>query len=103
MIVFTGGLERSLAPAVGETGVRPTAKQQFDRLDASPGGGVKQWAGSGLLVAGVDVGSMIQEKPDHLRIATQSGVMQWRGSRLVPDADLSAVRDQQVDDIPLAL
>jgi hypothetical protein len=68
MIIFTGGFERGLASAVGETGVRPAAKQHFDRFQPPPGGGIKQRAGPRLPVAGIDVGSTIQQKLDHLRV-----------------------------------
>ena len=75
MIVFAGSLEGCLASAVGEFCVGATTEQHFNRLHATPRSGIEQRSGPGLLIAGIDVGAVIQQELYHLCMAAEGGVV----------------------------
>ena len=75
MIVFAGSLEGRLASAVGEFCVGATTEQRFNRLHATPRSGIEQRSSPGLLIAGIDIGAVIQQQLYHFGIAAEGGVV----------------------------
>ena len=94
MLVFAGGLEGRLTSTVGEFRIGAMAYQRFDRFQATPGGGIEERSGPGLLVAGIDFGALIQQQLYHFGIAAEGCVVQWCRPRFIPDANLCAMGDQ---------
>ncbi len=96
-------MQRCGAGLVGGIDVGAACHEQIYHFEPPHGRGVVKRRGTGFVLAGLAVGTVIEEQGRDIAMAAESGVVQRRRSVGIAGVDVGAVLDQQARDFEVAL